>query len=74
MRQVFTACCLTVDDAQDGVDLGALFAQCLSGLDDLPAGGDDVLHDRDALACDLAALGESARSVGLGLLPHEPCW
>ena len=62
---------LAVDDAQRVLDDRAALAQVAARRDHLPARRHDVLHDGEAAAVDVAALGELAGAVGLRLLAHE---
>lgn len=49
-------------------------AQCLSGVPDSTAGGDDILDECDRLAGDVCAFGQPAGAVRLGGLADEQCW
>ncbi len=73
LGQVLPAARFTVDHAQHGHDLRPALAQCTTGVDDLPAGGDDILDHDQTLSIDLAALGQPTRAVCLGLLANKQC-
>ena len=62
---------LAVDHADDGPEHRALRPELDRGVEDRAARGHDVFDDAEPLPVELAALGEPAGAVGLGLLADE---
>ena len=69
--EILAAAGLSVNQAEDGIDLGAALAQFVCGFNNLTTRCDDILDENKLFPRNLSALGELAGAVFFGFFSNK---